>query len=256
MPKQVFTFPAIGEVRSCFKEKFGIPRQPGLAPSARAKILIYPEFARPEAFAGLEQCSHIWLQFVFHAIGAEWRPKVRPPRLGGNKTLGVFASRSPNRPNPIGLSVVSYLGSSHSEEGYVLEIGGADLLDGTPILDIKPYVPYVDAVPDAVNHIAPEAPPIYPVHFSAASSAFCLAYDAANSGSTGTLETLVKEVLCQDPRPQYQALYESRVYGMRLFDLNIRWHYQGSECGNSEKLCIYVISIAPISDGARLDGLL
>lgn len=251
MPQQVFTFSAIGEVRSCFKEKFGIPRQPGLAPSAMAEILIYPEFARPEAFAGLDQCSHIWLQFVFHAAEAQWRPKVRPPRLGGNKTLGVFASRAPNRPNPIGLSVVSYLGADQNEEGYVIKVGGVDLLDGTPILDIKPYVPYVDAIPDAINRIAPEAPQLYPVHFSAAAAAFCSDYDTANGDPGGTLATLVQEVLRQDPRPQYQAVDEGRVYGMRLFDLNVRWSYRLYTGEQAENLSIHVLSLAPIDDYTR-----
>lgn len=248
MSKQVFTFSAIGEVRSCFKEKFGIPRQPGLAPSARAEILIYPDFARPEAFAGLDECSHIWLQFVFHAVDGAWRPKVRPPRLGGNKSLGVFASRSPNRPNPIGLSVVSYLGARKNDDGYVLEIAGADLLDGTPILDIKPYVPYVDAVLDAVNQIAPQAPAIYPVHFSEAAANYCSVYDEAKSGRADVLMTLVTEVLQQDPRPQYQAVDENRLYGMRLFDLNIRWHYLHSEQQPESGLSIHVVSIAPINN--------
>lgn len=246
MSKHVYTFSAIGEVRSCFKEKFGIPRQPGLAPSVRADILIYPEFARPEAFAGLEQCSHIWLQFVFHATDSEWRPKVRPPRLGGNKTLGVFASRSPNRPNPIGLSVVSYLGVDNSEEGFLIKIGGADLLDGTPILDIKPYVPYVDVVPDATNSVAPEAPPVYPVNFAEAVATFCFAYDAEKNQPSGTLATLVTEILRQDPRPQYQVFDESRIYGMRLFDLNIRWRYLINRQRDAGQHYIEVISIAPL----------
>jgi tRNA-Thr(GGU) m(6)t(6)A37 methyltransferase TsaA len=244
MSKQVFTFSAIGEVRSCFKEKFGIPRQPGLAPSARGQIVIYPEFARPEAFVGLDQCSHIWLQFVFHAADTAWRPKVRPPRLGGNKTLGVFASRSPNRPNPIGLSVVSYLGFSRHDEGCVIDIGGVDLLDGTPILDIKPYVPYVDAVSDATNRIAPEAPPLHSVRLSDSASAFCLTYDTTSSQCAGTLAALVEEILRQDPRPQYQVLDEKRIYGMRLFDLNIRWQFQRHEETGTEYF--YVTSIESI----------
>ena len=255
MSKQAFTFAAIGEVRSCFKEKFGIPRQPGLAPSAKAEILIYPEFAQPEAFAGLDQCSHIWLQFVFHAAGVEWRPKVRPPRLGGNKTLGVFASRSPNRPNPIGLSAVSYLGSRGSSDGYIIEIGGADLLDGTPILDIKPYVPYADAVPTAINRIAPEAPDIHPVRFSEAALSYCSTYDEARGESPGSLMTLVTEILQQDPRPQYQALDENRLYGMRLFDLNVRWRYFHNDKSGANGLYIHVTSIAPFHDNECLEFL-
>ena len=253
MSKQVFTFSAIGEVRSCFKEKFGIPRQPGLAPSARAEILIYPEFARPEAFAGLDQSSHIWLQFVFHSVDGVWRTKVRPPRLGGNKTIGVFATRSPNRPNPIGLSVVSYLGIRRNDEGYVIEIGGVDLLDGTPILDIKPYVPYVDAVSNAVNHIAPKAPAIHPVRFSQAAASFCSTYDETKGGAAGALRTLVTEILQQDPRPQYQAIDESRLYGMRLFDLNIQWRYFYMDDQSDKYLYIHVTSIAPFNNNECLD---
>lgn len=242
MPKCAFTFTAIGEVQSCFKEKFGIPRQPGLAPSARARILIYPEFAREEAFVGLDGCSHIWLQFVFHATHAAWRPKVRPPRLGGNKTLGVFATRSPNRPNPIGLSVVSFLGCIKEEAGFFVEIGGVDLLDGTPILDIKPYVPYADAIPDAINKIAPEAPQFLPVIFSDEAANFCVSKDRYHADES-SLEDLIREVLQQDPRPQYQSVDSGRIYGMRLWDLNIRWCYRPD--AESEGVIICVVSIAP-----------
>jgi putative methyltransferase, YaeB/AF_0241 family len=243
MPNRAFTFTAIGEVQSCFKEKFGIPRQPGLAPSARARILIYPEFARAEAFAGMDGCSHLWLQFVFHANEATWRPKVRPPRLGGNKALGVFATRSPNRPNPIGLSVVSFLGCIKEETGFFIDIGGVDLLDGTPILDIKPYVPYSDAISDAINKIAPVAPQLLPVSFSDEAAEFCVVEDRKHGDKT-PLENLIREVLQQDPRPQYQALDSGRIYGMRLWDLNIRWSYRQSD--RTTGVEIYVLSVAPI----------
>lgn len=241
MSDREFSFTAIGEVQSCFKEKFGIPRQPGLAPSARARICIYPEFSNEDAFAGIEECSHLWLQFVFHATEATWRPKVRPPRLGGNKALGVFATRSPNRPNPIGLSVVSYLGYTRSGENLLIEIGGADLLDGTPILDIKPYVPYADSVEGAFNRIASAAPVLHQVTFSAEASAFFAAYDQHNSGDF-SLEQLVREVLQQDPRPQYQQVDPARVYGMHLQDFNVRWRYQSDPTGD---FFLQVLSIAP-----------
>jgi tRNA-Thr(GGU) m(6)t(6)A37 methyltransferase TsaA len=241
MSDRAFTFAAIGEVQSCFKEKFGIPRQPGLVPSARARILIYPEFASDDAFAGLEECSHLWLQFVFHATDAVWRPKVRPPRLGGNKTLGVFATRSPNRPNPIGLSVVSYLGRYTSGEDLWIEIGGADLLEGTPILDIKPYVPYADSVGGAFNRIAPAAPALHSVTFSDEALEFCVAYDQCGV-SDSSLEVLVREVLQQDPRPQYQQVNPKRVYGMHLLDMDVRWCCQEQA---DNLLNLHVLKIAP-----------
>ncbi len=245
-----FTFQSIGVVQSCFKEKFGIPRQPGLAPSARGRIYIFPEFAQEEAFAGLEACSHIWLQFVFHAARETWKPKVRPPRLGGNKTLGVFASRSPNRPNPLGLSVVAFCGMERDARGLFLEVAGIDLLDGTPILDIKPYVPYADAVTGAFNHVAAAAPILHPVIFTEEAQRFCSEYSP-------TLQTLIIEVLQQDPRPQYHSGTDSRTYGMKILNLNLRWQY--CEPGNYFAVdqlsalpngccCIKVLDIQPLYD--------
>lgn len=222
-----FQFRPIGVVESCFTDKFGIPRQPGLAPSASGRIRIYSEFANEHAFHGLEQCSHIWLQFVFHANDSLWKPKVRPPRLGGNKSLGVFATRSPNRPNPIGLSVVAFHGWRSSADGFYLIISGHDLLDRTPVLDIKPYVPYADALPDAVNQVAPEAPRFLPVVFSDEAMKSCMdLHKIAKNNGSENLERLIREVLQQDPRPQYQHPLAERIYGMHLFDLNVRWCYE------------------------------
>ncbi|WP_323150257.1 tRNA (N6-threonylcarbamoyladenosine(37)-N6)-methyltransferase TrmO, partial [Pseudomonas oryzihabitans] len=145
----------IGHVRSCFKEKFAIPRQPALAPAARGVLELLPPFDRPEAVEGLEGVSHVWLLFLFHqALESQPRLRVRPPRLGGNRYLGVFATRATHRPNGIGQSVVRLDGL---EPGRLL-LSGLDLLDGTPVLDIKPYVPYADSPPGAHNAIA-EAPP-------------------------------------------------------------------------------------------------
>lgn len=218
-----FTFPAIGIVHSCFKEKFGIPRQPGLVPLARAQLELLPPYDDPAALDGLETCSHLWIQFVFHANRREeWKPRVKPPRLGGNKSLGVFATRSPVRPSPIGLSVVRLEGI-HQEKGKLwLALSGVDLLDGTPVLDIKPYVPYVDCVADAVNGFAAEAPPQMPVRFSATARDFCTDYLRSKGLD---LQSLLTQILQQDPRPSYQALDPDRVYGMRLLDLDIRWRY-------------------------------
>jgi tRNA-Thr(GGU) m(6)t(6)A37 methyltransferase TsaA len=158
-----YSFRPIGLVRSCYTGKFGIPRQPGLVTAAEARLELFAEFAREEAFAGLEGFSHLWLLFVFHdAIAEGWRPTVRPPRLGGRRKVGVFASRSPHRPNPIGLSAVEFRGfvrgfdrEGNGQGGLALRLGGVDLLDGTPVLDIKPYVPYADCLPQASSGFVP-----------------------------------------------------------------------------------------------------
>lgn len=219
-----FTFPAVGIVHSCFKEKFGIPRQPGLAPLACAQLELLPPYDDPAALEGLEGCSHLWLQFVFHANRREsWKPRVRPPRLGGNKQLGVFATRSPVRPAPIGLSVVR-LERIRQDKGKVwLELAGVDLLDGTPVLDIKPYVPYVDRVDDAVNEFAPAAPALLPVAFSASVLEACADYHRRCGLD---LQSLLTQILQQDPRPSYQTLDPERIYGMALLDLDVRWCYR------------------------------
>ncbi len=148
-------FEPVGIIHSCFAEKFAIPRQPLLAPAATATLELLPPFDQPEALEGLEGVSHLWLLFVFHAAGhGSKHLRVRPPRLGGNQRIGVFASRATHRPNPIGQSVVRLEGIV---DGRLL-LSGVDLLDGTPVLDIKPYVPYADAIGDAHNSLAP-APP-------------------------------------------------------------------------------------------------
>lgn len=232
-----FNFPVIGIIHSCFKEKFGIPRQPGLAPLARGRLELLPPYDDPAALEGLETCSHIWLQFVFHANSrTEWKPKVKPPRLGGNKSLGVFATRSPVRPSPIGLSVVRLTGITRIQSQCWLELAGIDLLDGTPVLDIKPYVPYVDCVPEAVNHLAPAAPALMPVELSAGILDFCAEYQQ----QTGTdLAELIRQILQQDPRPSYQQPEPERIYGMKLLDLDLRWRYEERNDG----YCIKVIAM-------------
>lgn len=217
---QAINFVPIGVVRSCFKEKFGIPRQPGLAPSSRGQIVMHPPYDQEDAFAGLEGVSHIWLQFVFHqSADCVWRPKVRPPRLGGNRSIGVFATRSPFRPNPLGLSVVRYLGLVREGGQLCINIAGLDLLDQTPILDIKPYVPYVDLVSSATNDLAREAPALMPIHFADEAARACtvLAADGVD------WRRLIVEVLQQDPRPAYHHADAPRMYGCRLYDQNIRW---------------------------------
>jgi len=220
-------FPVIGITHSCFKEKFGIPRQSGLVPEAQARIDIVEPYNNPAAFDGLEMSSHIWLQFVFHqSLKHEWRPKVRPPRLGGNKSLGVFATRSPVRPANLGMSVVR-LERISFERGVQLFVSGADLLDATPIIDIKPYVPYADSVIEATNTLADRAPALLKVVLSTEVNSAI-----QSQPSPEALKALIEQVLQQDPRPQYQKTDSERCYGMRLLEFNLRWRYHPSAAGD------------------------
>lgn len=211
----------IGFIHSPFDEKFGIPRQPGLA-SVRARIELVPPFSNPESIRGLEHCSHIWLLFLFSATaGQGWSPTVRPPRLGGNQRLGVFATRSPFRPNPIGLSPVRLLGTEQKGDRLWLEVEGADLLDGTPILDIKPYLPYADSLPEAEFALAERIERLdLPVRFSPEAEQACALYAARLDQP---LAQQIREILLCDPRPAYRKQDPSREYGISLYGLNIRF---------------------------------
>jgi tRNA-Thr(GGU) m(6)t(6)A37 methyltransferase TsaA len=223
-----FSFRPIGLVRSCFTGKFGIPRQPGLVTAAEARLELFDEYAREEAFAGLEGFSHLWLIFVFHdAIAEGWRPTVRPPRLGGRRKVGVFASRSPHRPNPIGLSAVELRGFDREGGGLALRLGGVDLLDGTPVLDIKPYVPYADCLPQASSGFVPP-PPEQEREVIFHPQALAQARAADPSGERRLAE-LITQVLRQDPRPGYMDRYPERQdFALRLYDLEVRWReHQG-----------------------------
>ena len=209
----------LGYVRSCFKEKFAIPRQPQLAPAARGVLELVAPFDRAEAVAGLEQVSHVWLLFLFHqALEDKPRLKVRPPRLGGNASLGVFATRATHRPNGIGQSVVKL----EKVEPGRLWLSGIDLLDGTPVLDIKPYVPYADQVPDACNRIADAAPAQVRVDWHEAALQQAREH-ALRLGEP--LPELIEQCLAQDPRPAYQVPTPERRYGVQLWDVQVRWHY-------------------------------
>jgi tRNA-Thr(GGU) m(6)t(6)A37 methyltransferase TsaA len=220
-----FQFRAIAIVHSPFKEKFGAPRQPGLVPEARGSVELLPPYACAEAVAGLEGYSHIWLQFVFDRSQRErWQATVRPPRLGGNRKVGVFASRSPFRPNPIGLSVVRLERVVEQQSGVVLEVSGLDLVEGTPVLDIKPYITFVDSIPDAIAGIAPAAPdPVFEVHFSAkALNQLAARTDGEN------LRRMITALLETDPRPAYIGEDRpQRIYGIRLYDFDLRWRALG-----------------------------
>lgn len=221
---EIARFSPIGVIRSPYREKFGIPRQPGLVTVARATLSLLPAYAQPEAVRGLEGFSHVWLLFVFHATQQQgWQPTVRPPRLGGNAKVGVFASRSTFRPNPLGLSVGELLEIRTTGGQVELELGGLDLLNGTPVLDIKPYLPYADALPHARAGFAPTPPSILPVRFTPLAAQQCAAWQATLGVE---VRLLVEQVLAQDPRPAYQqGEVSARVYGMRLYDFDVRWHY-------------------------------
>jgi tRNA (adenine37-N6)-methyltransferase len=215
-----YTFRPIGFIRSCFKEKFGVPRQPGLVPEAGAILEIVPEFQRSEAFRDLVAFSHIWILFVFHqCIDSHWRPTVRPPRLGGNQRVGVFASRSGFRPNPIGQSAVELVNVETGKGILNLHLKGVDLVDGTPVLDIKPYLPYADSLPQAKSGYAPEKPAArFKVLFSRTAQNACLALEQRQYPQ---LKQLIINLLALDPRPGYADTTTKSEYGMRLWELNI-----------------------------------
>lgn len=209
------TMNVIAKMKSDFPTKFGIPRQSGLVDELRSTIIFEPEYRNDDALRGIEDYSHIWIIWQFsEAVRQDWSPTVRPPRLGGNTRLGVFATRSPFRPNSIGLSSVRLLGVEHTAEyGTVLHVAGADLMDGTPIFDIKPYIPYADSHPDATGG------------FTDTAEDFMLEVDFP----ARLLEILPQDkrqaaigVLSHDPRPSYQRTPD-RVYGLTFAEHDIRF---------------------------------
>lgn len=212
------TMQVIARIRSEFPTKFGIPRQSGLVPETRATIVFEPEYRSADALRGIEGFSHLWLIWEFsEAIRKDWSPTVRPPRLGGNTRLGVFATRSPFRPNPIGLSCVRLEAVRKTEhEGTVLLVSGADLMDGTPIFDIKPYLPYADAHPEASGG------------FTADAGDFLLEVvlpPELEERIPQERRAALRGVLSHDPRPSYQG-DPGRVYGMRFAEFDVRFHVE------------------------------
>lgn len=208
------TLEVIAYIRSDFPSKFGIPRQSGLA-GTKGEILFEPEYRNPEAFRGLEEFSHLWLIWGFsECIREEWSPLVRPPRLGGNKRVGVFASRSPFRPNPLGLSCVELERIEKREgKGIVLHVRGADLMDGTPIYDVKPYLPYVDCRGEASGGFAERM------------RGYGLSVEIPKVWMDMVPEEyreVLAQILAQDPRPAYQN-DPGRVYGMEYAGMDIRF---------------------------------
>ncbi len=205
----------IAHIRTDFTSKFGIPRQSGLVDELEATIIFEPEYRNPDALRGLEEYSHLWIIWQFsECVDKEWTPTVRPPRLGGNKRMGVFATRSPFRPNPIGLSCVKLLGIEKTEKyGCVIRVSGADLLDGTPIYDIKPYLPYVDSHPEASNGFA--------LNEKKGSLEVKIPEEMIKI-IPSEKQTALKAVLAQDPRPGYQD-DPDRIYGIEFAGFDVRF---------------------------------
>lgn len=205
----------IAVMHSDFPTKFGIPRQSGLAEALQSTIVFEPAYRNPEALRGIEGFSHLWILWQFsQAVRQDWSPTVRPPRLGGNTRMGVFATRSPFRPNAIGLSCVRLLSVEHTQDmGSVLHIGGADLMDGTPILDIKPYIPYCDAHPEAMGGFTQNAGDyLLEVDFP----------ENLKQRLPAEKQEAICQVLSHDPRPSYQK-DSDRVYGLSFAGFDIRF---------------------------------
>ncbi|MBQ3135726.1 MAG: tRNA (N6-threonylcarbamoyladenosine(37)-N6)-methyltransferase TrmO [Oscillospiraceae bacterium] len=210
----------IARIHSDFTEKFGIPRQSGLVDQLRATVVFEPEFRSPDALRGLDGFSHLWLIWQFSkAVREDWSPTVRPPRLGGNERMGVFATRSPFRPNPIGLSCVRLLGVEQDANlGPVIHVAGADLMDGTPIYDIKPYLPYADCKPEAVGGFA---------SMPKAATLQVVCPEELLAPLPADRHEALLAVLAQDPRPSYQDDPE-RVYGFGFAGANVRFTVRGN----------------------------
>ena len=205
----------IAKMRSDFPTKFGIPRQSNLVESLESTIVFEPEFRNPDTLRGIEGYSHLWIIWQFsQAVRSNWSPTVRPPRLGGNVRMGVFATRSPFRPNNLGLSCVKLLGVEQSEsDGLVLRVAGADLMDGTPIFDVKPYIPYSDSFPDAVGGFTDTAADFL-LHVEFPENLLQLLPESKRDAAIG--------VLSHDPRPSYQK-DPDRVYGLTFAGFDIRF---------------------------------
>ena len=218
MVAKTITFAPIAHIQSCYPERFGIPRQAGLVKSAYADIVFASTEENKLALRGIEAFSHLWVLFIFHGqTYGGFKPLVRPPRLGGNKSMGVYATRSPNRPNAIGMSAVELLGIAEKKTELWLQVQGGDFLDGTPVIDIKPYVRYADVIESAQGGWADGQEPLLPVRWS----------DQAEAGLSESvahgpekLRRLINETLEQDPRPGYERGKDGRT--------GQRWHMQVS----------------------------
>lgn len=213
----------IARISTPFKEKFGIPRQAGLITEATGRIEFLPPFDQPEALTGIEEFSHLWVSWIFHGVPqGKWQPMVRPPRLGGNVKKGVFATRSPFRPNSLGLSVVRLEAVQADADPPALLVSGVDMLDQTPIVDIKPYIPYSDSIADACGGFAVGAPEKrLSVVFSEEAEK-----RLRNRSDGNVVRQIILKMLQLDPRPAYKS-GEDGEFGTRLFDFDLRWVVEG-----------------------------
>lgn len=231
----------IGVVRTCFGDKFAVPRQAGLCPDAWGTLAFAPRYRSREAVRGLEGFSHLWITFHFHAVaGGGWQPTVRPPRLGGNRRIGVFASRSPFRPNGLGLSLARLEGIDlDAAEAPLLRLGGTDLVDGTPVLDVKPYLPWCDAVAEARAGFAAEAPAQLAVEVAPGVA-------ASFAALPGRARAVIRQALALDPRPAVQAGDPARVFGALLCGHEVRFTVGAGVCR--------VVALTPMPAGAGSAG--
>ena len=226
MPSEFATLTPIAHVQSCYPERFGIPRQAGLVPSATAAIIFSNTEPHKLSLRGIESFSHIWVVFLFHQGYAKAKPLVQPPRLGGRKTMGVYATRSPNRPNPIGLSAVPLDDVEYTSDRILLHIRGGDFLDGTPVLDIKPYIPYADAIPAANSAWATAEESLLSVEWSAEAQ---VALADSDEGFGVKIQTLIAETIAQDPRPAHEREKDGRPgqqWNMRLGGFDVFWQVE------------------------------
>lgn len=216
----MYSIEPVAICHSPFKQKFAIPRQPRLAKHVKGRIELLSPYNDPNFIKGIKSFSHVWLLFLFHEnIQQGWKPTVRPPRLGGNQRIGVFATRSTFRPNSIGQSAVKLIDIETHKNNTTLLVQGLDLLDQTPIIDIKPYLPYSDSIPEANSDFAQEKPVHKPVLFSS---------DAVNSlqilDVQNNIKSMIEEILTQDPRPAYkQKQFDNKIYHVHIYDFDIHW---------------------------------
>ncbi len=224
---ETFAMQPIGYLETPFKQRFAVPRQPGLVADLPARLVVVPPYDCPQAWVGIEAYSHVWLLFVFDRSRSHaFQPTVRPPRLGGNRRIGVFASRSNFRPNPIGLSVVALERLEYDNHRVRLRVRGCDMLDATPVLDVKPYIPYADALRTAHAGLAPNPPTKrFTVVFSESAQRAILARQARYP----ELQTVLTELLAYDPRPAYTTGEEApdQVFATAMYDFDLHWRIDG-----------------------------
>lgn len=223
-----YSIEPIGVVESPFKQKFGVPRQPRLT-QVQSVIRLHDEYSNIDAFEGVELHSHLWVLFLFHQHSEKaWKPTVRPPRMGGNESLGVFATRSSFRPNSIGMSAVRLVEINHFNGQVQITVEGLDVVDGTPIVDIKPYIPYSDSIPDAHSDLAKEQPPIINVMFAEKAETKLLHF-IESERLPNNVQIEIEQILGQDPRPQYRKNKpDNKVYAVELYSVDIMWKVENN----------------------------